>query len=170
MRSKISRIITILLIVITFIGLTGCIKGGADEVALRQKYETEKLINASNDIGKVKEAAVKEIKKGMTFEEIIKKLGKTRDVGSGLHVAVYALEDGAPIYFSYGDLKETNKLSGDQIIINARLNSLRIKETTVPIAQTFFSKCLFYRYQFKIPSTLFFNVKNIVSYIKKVVH
>ncbi|MBZ9688514.1 hypothetical protein G9F72_019480 [Clostridium estertheticum] len=126
MRSKMSRIITVLLIAITFIGLTGCIKGGADEVALRQKHETENLINASNDIGKVKEATVKEIKKGMTFEEIIKQLGKTRDVGSGLYVAVYALEDGAPIYFSYGDIKETNKLSGDEIIVNARLNSLRI--------------------------------------------
>ena len=30
--------------------------------------------------------------------------------------------------FSYGGIKETNKLSGDQIILNARLNSLRIKE------------------------------------------
>jgi hypothetical protein len=128
MRSKISIIITVLLIASTFIGLTGCIKGGADEVALRQKYETENLINASNDIGKVKKATVKEIKKGATFEEIIKLLGKTRDVGSGLHVAVYALEDGAPIYFSYGDIKDTNKLSGAQIILNARLNSLRIKE------------------------------------------
>lgn len=134
MRSKISRIIKVLLIAITFIGLTGCIKGGDDEVAMRQKYEKEKyeienLINASNDIGKVKKATVKELKEGMTFEEIIKQLGKTRDVGSGLHVAVYTLEDGAPIYFSYGDIKETNKLSGDQIILNASLNSLRIKET-----------------------------------------
>ena len=128
MKSKISIIITVLLVAITFIGLTGCIKGGDDEVALRHKYETEKLINASNDIGRVKKASVKEIKKGMTFEEIINKLGKTRDVGSGLHVAVFALEDGAPIYFSYGDIKEINKLSGDQIIQNAELNSLRIKE------------------------------------------
>jgi len=56
MRSKTIIIITALLIAITFIGLTGCIKGGADEVALRQKYETENLINESNDIGKIKEA------------------------------------------------------------------------------------------------------------------
>jgi len=55
MRSKIIRIITVLLIVITFITLTGCIKGGDDEVALRQKYETEKLKNESNDTGKIKE-------------------------------------------------------------------------------------------------------------------
>ncbi|MGV8979765.1 hypothetical protein [Clostridium sp.] len=129
MRRKISGIITVLLIAITFIGLTGCIKGGADEVALRQKYETENLINVSNNIGKVKESTVKEIKVGMTFEEIIKKLGKSKDIGSGLYVAVYALEDGAPIYFSYGDIKETTKLSGNEIIMNARLNSLRIKDT-----------------------------------------
>jgi len=66
MISKICGIIAVLLIAITFIGLTGCKKGGADEVA--------------------------------------------------------------PIYFSYGDIKEINKLSGDQIILNANLNSLRTKE------------------------------------------
>jgi len=62
MRSKIIRIITVLLIALIFIGLTGCIKGGDDEVELRHKCETENLINESNDIGKIKEATVKEIK------------------------------------------------------------------------------------------------------------
>lgn len=53
----------------------------------KEDYSELRLVSPSNEIKKISKENVMEIKQGMTYLEIIKTLGATKDVGSGLFVA-----------------------------------------------------------------------------------
>ncbi|MHB8070402.1 MAG: hypothetical protein ACYDHF_00420 [Candidatus Cryosericum sp.] len=60
----------------------------------------EEALRWDNPVGYVTSDEVRSIKKGMTYAEIIQRLGPTRDIGSGLHVAHYIVDEKYSLYFS----------------------------------------------------------------------
>lgn len=59
---------------------------------------------------------IKNIKAGMTYNKIIEYLGPTKDIGSGLHVLLYAVDGDKVLYLSYADENDICNQSGEQLI------------------------------------------------------
>jgi hypothetical protein len=76
----------------------------------------EKLFSPYNAVGHVRARDVESIPKGMTYREIITRLGATRDVGSGLHVAQYVVDDKENLYISFADPDEACAKSGTELL------------------------------------------------------
>jgi hypothetical protein len=66
--------------------------------------------------GKVTSNQVKSIAVGMTYKEIIKLLGPTKDVGSGLHVLQYVVDDNKLLYINFADENDISQKSGEDFL------------------------------------------------------
>jgi len=62
----------------------------------------ENEIEAANEVRKVTKEQLQLIEKDMTYEDVIKVLGKTIDIGSGRHIITYEYENGESIMFNFG--------------------------------------------------------------------
>jgi len=80
----------------------------------------EELLRYDNPIAHVRTSDVESITRGMTYLQIITRLGATRDVGSGLHVAVYVVDDKENLYFSLVDPDEVCTKSGAELLQGAQ--------------------------------------------------
>jgi hypothetical protein len=78
------------------------------------------LLRYDNPIAHVHASDVESITKGMTYGQIITRLGATQDVGSGLHVAVYVVDDKKKLYFSLVDPDDVCTKSGAQLLQGAQ--------------------------------------------------
>lgn len=67
------------------------------------------LLTANNKIRGITSAQLSEVKKDMTFFDIIVKLGRTRDMSSvkGISIAKYIVDGSKEIYFIFSDLNAT---------------------------------------------------------------
>ena len=65
---------------------------------------------------KITSEQIKNIKAGMTYNKIIEYLGPTKDIGSGLHVLLYAVDGDKVFYLSYADGKDVCSQSGAQLL------------------------------------------------------
>lgn len=74
------------------------------------------LISPYNDIGKVTSDIIMKIEKGMTYHDIIEKLGKTNDIGSGLYLAQYIVDDKLILTISFGNLQDICDLTGQELL------------------------------------------------------
>ncbi len=79
----------------------------------------EELFSPYNAVGHVRARDVESISKGATYREIITRLGKTRDVGSGLHVAQYVVDKKENLYVSFADPDEACTKSGAELLQSA---------------------------------------------------
>lgn len=104
MNNKIKIIIVILLAIGAFIAVT--------TVFSNIKTKTiNNLVTSDNKVASITKTELLSIKEGTTYADIFKKLGKTKDVGSGLHVAEYSINGGS-VYISFVNYGDKNKLSG----------------------------------------------------------
>ncbi|MEG0772817.1 hypothetical protein [Clostridium sp.] len=68
--------------------------------------------------GKVTSSEVKSITPGITYKEIIQLLGPTKDIGSGLHVLQYVVDDNKLLYINFADENDICEKSGDDFLKN----------------------------------------------------
>jgi hypothetical protein len=57
------------------------------------------------------------INKGLSYKEIIEILGNTKDIGSGLHVLQYAVDDNKILYLSFADENDICDKSGSDLLM-----------------------------------------------------
>jgi len=106
------RVMAVLILIVVAVSLTAC--KGPDPVSF------EELLSPYNAIGHVRARDVESITRGMTYRQIITRLGATRDLGSGLHVAVYVVDDKENLYFSIGDPDLVCTKSGTELLQSAQ--------------------------------------------------
>lgn len=78
------------------------------------------LLSSHNKIRNIPSKTLKEIKSNMAYEEIIKKLGMTKDIGSGLFVAEYIVDDKLILSISFGNLNDKCLLDGNELLKEAK--------------------------------------------------
>jgi hypothetical protein len=106
------RIVAVLTLMVVVISLTSCKSSGA--------VSFEKLLSPYNVVGHVHASDVESLRKGMTYREIVTRLGITKDVGSGLHVALYVVDDKRNLYVSFADSDESCAKSGTELLQGAQ--------------------------------------------------
>jgi len=80
----------------------------------------EELFSPYNAVGHVRASDVESIPKGITYRKMVARLGTTRDVGSGLHVALYVVDDKRNLYISFADPDESCAKSGTELLQSAQ--------------------------------------------------
>ena len=90
---------------IAILALTACGKASVDD-----------LISHQNSVSSVSRANIEEIEAGMTYGDILKKLGATQDVGSGMHVAVYLVGGDSFLYLSFAKAEDVCPSSGKELL------------------------------------------------------
>lgn len=130
MRKK-HLILTICTILCFMIIFTSCRKA-KENIVMNQNSTAEltketakessyyELLSPSNEVRNVSSKTVKEIKSNMTYEEIIKKLGMTKDIGSGLFLAQYVVDNKLNLIISFGNFNDKCSLDGDQLLKAAK--------------------------------------------------
>jgi len=103
------------------------IKAGA---ASKMKEHTSELKEHTSEVRKHTLENFRLVKKGTPIEEVFKDFGKPeKDIGSGIHIYVYGLDDGSKvwigcvekvIYVSHVQGKNTTRLTEDSIEPNAK--------------------------------------------------
>jgi hypothetical protein len=106
------KVVVVLILIVVAVSLTAC--KGPDPVSF------EELLSPYNAIGHVRARDVESIPKGTTYREIITRLGATQDLGSGLHVAVYVVDDKENLYLSIGDPDLVCTKSGTELLQSAQ--------------------------------------------------
>lgn len=107
------RIIVVVLVLIAVaVSLTAC--------KSPEPVSFEELLSFDNAVGQVRASDVESIPKGMTYGKIIVRLGTTKDVGSGLHVAQYVVDDKENLYISFADPDEACAKSGKELLQSAQ--------------------------------------------------
>lgn len=91
---------------------------GIEEIPQDAKaiYESIVEYNSLVSTTKITTAQLLAIKAGMTFGEIIKSLGPTKDIGSGLHVLQYAVDGDKIFYLSFADENTKTTQSGAEYV------------------------------------------------------
>lgn len=87
---------------------------------LKEASSEIQLLSPNNEIKSISKKNILEIKQGMPYIEIIKKLGSTKDVGSGLFVALYIVDEKASLTISFANINDKCTLNGDQILERAK--------------------------------------------------
>lgn len=106
------KVVAIMALIAVAVSLTAC-KGP-------EPMTFEELLSYDNPIAHVRTSDVDSIPKGLTYKEIITRLGATQDLGSGLHVAVYVVDDKRNLYFSFADPDESCAKSGTELLQSAQ--------------------------------------------------
>ena len=82
-----------------------------DPVGFAAKFPLKDCLKALDNPPRLELArnvqAFSQLKKGMSYTAIVDQVGKAdKDIGSGIHIMVYRLEDGTQIYLGFPDFKE----------------------------------------------------------------
>lgn len=91
---------------------------GIENVPTNGKEIYDAIVNYHGLVGtgKITSEQIKNIKSGSTYKEIIRMLGDTKDVGSGLHVLQYAVDGDKVLYLSFADENDICNQSGDDLL------------------------------------------------------
>ena len=106
------RAVAIMALIAIAVSLTAC-KGP-------EPMTFEELLSYDNAIAHVRVSDVESIPKGMTYRKMVARLGTTKDVGSGLHVAQYVVDDKKNLYISFADPDEACAKSGKELLQSAQ--------------------------------------------------
>lgn len=106
------KMVVVLALIVVAVSLVSCKSSGT--------VSFDELFSPYNAIGHVRARDVESIPKGMTYREIITRLGATRDLGSGLHVALYVVDDKENLYISFADPDEACAKSGTELLQSAQ--------------------------------------------------
>ena len=80
------------------------------------KVNMEDALRWDNPIRYITSGDVRGITKGMTYGAIVTRLGPTRDVGSGLHVALYIVDRAKSLYLSFAGLEQICSRDGAELL------------------------------------------------------
>lgn len=80
------------------------------------KVNMEEALRWDNPIRYVTSGDVRGITKGMTYAAIVARLGPTRDVGSGLHVALYIVDRAKSLYLSFAGAEQVCSRDGAELL------------------------------------------------------
>lgn len=91
---------------------------GIEEIPQNPKDIYQAIVEYNGLIytAKITSTQIKSIKAGTSFKDIVKLLGNTKDVGSGLHVLQYAVDGDKIFYLSFADDNEFCDKSGDELL------------------------------------------------------
>jgi hypothetical protein len=106
------RIVAIIALIAIAVSLGAC-KGP-------EPVNFEELLSYDNPIAHVRTSDVEGIQAGTTYREILTRLGATRDIGSGLHVGVYVVDDKENVYISFVDPDEVYTKGGTELLQSAQ--------------------------------------------------
>lgn len=90
--------------------------------------------NLSNPTGTLQKSTLLKVTPQMTYAEILTLLGPTRDVGSGLHVLIYTIEDQSRLLISFADFRVAANLKG-QDLADGLLPITHIRGTITELVQ-----------------------------------
>lgn len=90
---------------------------GIEQIPQDTKEIYESIVEYHGLIGtaKITSSQIKKIEAGMTYKKIIKTLGNTKDVGSGVHVLQYAVDGDKILYISFADENDICNMSGEEM-------------------------------------------------------
>lgn len=98
--------------IILFLFVLGCICIIKGSIILSQ----EKL-SADNDVANISTSKLLKIKKDMTYDEIIDKLGNTKDIGTEtIRIAHYTIDDNKDLYLTFSDINEKCLFNGEELL------------------------------------------------------
>ena len=80
------------------------------------KVNMEDALRWDNPIRYVTSGDVRGITKGMTYGAIVTRLGPTRDIGSGLHVAHYIVDRAKSLYLSFAGFEDICPKDGAELL------------------------------------------------------
>ena len=100
--------------------LSGC----ASDRELLEVEETGEnliyLISPDFEIRRISSDKLLEIEAGVTYDQIIRTLGSTKDIGSGLHLAAYIVDDDYELIISYSDPDVICEKSGEDMLLEIK--------------------------------------------------
>jgi hypothetical protein len=105
-------VVAVLVLIVVAAVLTGCKSAGT--------VSFDKAFLWNNPVGHVTTRDVESITKEMTYREVIGRLGSTKDTGSGLHIAVYIVDDSKTLYFSFASPDDVCTKSGKELLQSAQ--------------------------------------------------
>jgi hypothetical protein len=106
------RIVAVVALIAVAVSLTACKSSG--------NVSFEELLSPYNAVGRVRASDVESIPNRMTYRKMIARLGTTKDVGSGLCVAQYVVDDKENLYISFADPDEACAKSGTELLQGAQ--------------------------------------------------
>ncbi len=106
------RLTAVVVLMVIALSLTACNSSGAPDF-----YE---VLSPYNAVGHVSTRDVEGIDRGTVYRQIIAKLGATRDVGSGLHVARYVVDGRMNLYVSFASPDDVCTMSGSELLQRAQ--------------------------------------------------
>ena len=113
--------IRIVLTIVIILTCTCCVQNKVtDEVYQLESDEIQELymmLSPDNDIGLITSGDLKELKSGLTLEEMVYELGATRNVGSGFFVLVYIVDDEYTLKISFPTLEYNCEYSGEELLM-----------------------------------------------------
>jgi hypothetical protein len=80
------------------------------------KRNMEDALRWDNAVGYITSAEIGSITKGMTYADIITRLGPTCDIGSGLHVAHYIVDETKSLYLSFAGFEDICPKDGAELL------------------------------------------------------
>lgn len=91
---------------------------GIENIPANGKEAYEAIVNYHGLIStcKITSDQIRTIKSGLTYKEIIKILGDTKDIGSGVHVLQYAVDGQKVLYLSFAEENDICNQSGDELL------------------------------------------------------
>jgi hypothetical protein len=105
-------VVAVLVLIAVAASLAGC--------SSRSAVNFDEALLWNNPVGHVSTRDVESIRKGMTYREIIARLGPTKDTGSGLHIAVYIVDGSKTMYFSFASSDDACPKSGNELLQSAQ--------------------------------------------------
>jgi len=86
----------------------------------KQVYEAIVNYSPYTYTGKITSDQVRLIKAGMKYSEIVEILGDTKDIGSGVHVLQYVVDDNKILLLSFANINDICMKSGDELLANLK--------------------------------------------------
>lgn len=86
----------------------------------KQVYEAIANYSPYTYTGRVTSDQVRSIKSGMKYSEIVEILGSTKDIGKGVHVLQYVVDDNKVLLLTFSDKDDICEKSGEELLASLK--------------------------------------------------
>ena len=118
------KVMVVLILILVAVSFSAC--KGPEPVSF------EELLPYDNAIAHVRASDIVGIQAGTTYREILTRLGATRDMGSGLHIAQYVMDEKQNLYIGFADADECCAKSGTEVLRSAHPSSTSLADSSLP--------------------------------------